>query len=57
LRAAGVSLPAIDEDCELLTRYAVATRYGSLDSYDEDSAKTTVVAAGRIAAAIDAVLH
>lgn len=51
LRAVGVELVEVDEDCALLAKYAVATRYGS-PMCDEPKAREALLAGERIASAV-----
>lgn len=53
LRAAGVPLPGLDSDSELLSPYAVTMRYGPFKA-DERIARAAIAAAERIAAATTA---
>ena len=53
LRGVGVQLGGIDDDCALLAKYAVATRYGAVRC-EEPMAREALPAAERIAAAVRA---
>jgi HEPN domain-containing protein/predicted nucleotidyltransferase len=55
LRGVGMQLGDIDDDCALLAKYAVATRYGALRC-DEPMAREALLAAERIAAAVRATI-
>jgi HEPN domain-containing protein len=56
LRAVGLDLAGIDDDCALLAKYAVATRYGS-PRCDEPKAREALLAAERIATAVLATIN
>lgn len=52
LRSAGIELPALDDDCELLTEHAIAPRYGAALTLQEDDARIASEAADRVIAAV-----
>lgn len=52
LRSAGIDMPALDEDCKLLTEHAIAPRYGAALTLRERDARIATDAADRILAAV-----
>jgi len=52
LRNAGVEMPAVDDDCKLLTTHAIAPRYGAALTLGQGDARIATDAADRVLAAV-----